>query len=301
MRMLLIPASLMLATPLAAEATAPASNDDVTTVSTRHDSWMRMTVPVTLDGRGPYDFVIDTGADRTVVSREVADALKLGPGTPVTMHSMTGVSGIGTVRVDRLDLAGHVTRDIHAPALEQANLGAHGLLGLDTLKGRRIVMDFAKRRLSVLAAGEKEGYDPDTIVVTARSRFGQLVLVDADVDGTPITVIIDSGAQSTIGNSALRRLLAKRNRKLEFFKTTLVDVTGGELAAEYAAVGRIRIAGLTMANPIVAFADAHPFARYGLANKPAMLLGMDSLRGFKRVSVDFAQRKVRFLLADVPG
>ncbi|MFM9978447.1 MAG: aspartyl protease family protein [Sphingomonadaceae bacterium] len=299
--MTLITASLMLAAPLAAQTPPLIETNPITSVTTRQDSAMRMTVPVKIDGRGPYDFVIDTGADRTVVSREIATALQLGPGDPVTMHSMTGVSGIGTVRVDRLDLAGHVTRDIHAPALEEANLGAHGLLGLDTLKGRRIVMDFAKRRLSVLAAGEKERDDPDTIVVTARSRYGQLVLVDADVDGTPITVIIDSGAQSTIGNSALRRLLAKRNRKLEFFKTVLIDVTGGQLPAEYAAVGRMRIAGLIMANPVIAFADAHPFARYGLANKPAMLLGMDSLRGFKRVSVDFAQRKVRFLLADVPS
>jgi hypothetical protein len=46
----------------------------------------------------------------------------------------------------------------------------------------------------------------------------------------------------------------------------------------------------------VAFADAHPFKRFGLLDRPAMLLGMDTLRVFHRVSVDFAQRKVRFLL-----
>ena len=294
----LIPLTLLIAAPITAQAPAPlidAPPLTATTVAASNDRAMRMTVPVTIDGHGPFHFVIDTGADRTVVSRELASELRLVPGETVTMHSMSGVGDVNTVQVGRLDVAGRTTAAINAPALEERYLGASGLLGLDTLKGRRVVMDFVKRQLTVLAAGEKEPSDPDTIVVTARSRFGQLVLVDADVDGTPVTVIIDTGAQNTIGNGALRRLVAKRNRNMEFFKTELIDVTGGVLKAEWAAVGRIRIAGLTLDNPVVAFADAHPFAKYGLSDKPAMLLGMDTLRGFKRVSVDFAQRKVRFL------
>jgi predicted aspartyl protease len=266
-----------------------------TTVGTRTDNAMRMTVPVTIEGRGPYHFVVDTGADRTVVSQELAAQLELVAGESVTIHSMSGVGTANTVTVPSLTVAGQTTRDINAPALQQAFLGSQGLLGIDSLKGRRVVMDFAKRTMTVLRSGEKEAYDPETIVVTARSKYGQLVLVDADVDGTPITVIIDSGAENTVGNAALRALLSKRNKRLQFFPTQLLDVTGGRLGAEYASVGRIRIAGITVENPVIAFADAHPFKRYGLLNKPAMLLGMDTLRGFRRVSVDFAQRKVRFL------
>lgn len=271
------------------------------TVGTRTDNAMRMTVPVTIEGRGPYQFVVDTGADRTVVSQELAAQLDLVADKTVTLHSMSGVGTANTVTVPSLTIAGQTTLDIKAPALQQAFLGSHGLLGIDTLKGRRVVMDFAKRTLTVLRAGEKEAYDPDTIVVTAKSKYGQLVLVDADVDGTPITVIVDSGAENTVGNAPLRALLSKRNKRLQFFPTQLVDVTGGKLSAEYASVGRIRIAGITVDNPVIAFADAHPFKRYGLLNKPAMLLGMDTLRGFRRVSVDFAQRKVRFLPPGTTG
>ncbi len=282
--------------------TAPATGEPVgdvpelvATVGTRSDLAMRMTVPVTIEGRGPYQFVVDTGSDRTVVSQELATLLKLAVGDTVTMHSMTGVAQQSTVIVPALTIAGQTTNDINAPALLEAYLGSHGLLGIDTLKGRRVVMDFTKRTLSILRAGEREEYDPDTIVVTARSKYGQLVLVDADVDGTPITVIIDSGAETTVGNAPLRALLSKRNKRMQFFKTELVDVTGGKLGAEYASVGRIRLAGITIENAVIAFADAHPFKRYGLEGKPAMLLGMDTLRSFRRVSVDFAQRKVRFL------
>ena len=272
---------------------APIEHTDQVTTST--DDAMRMTVPVTISGQGPYHFVVDTGADRTVVSREVADRLGLRDGNRAILHSMSGVSEISTVRVPSIGIAGHDTDELDAAALDQANIGAQGLLGVDTLKGRRIVMDFGKRTMTVLAAGEKEHFDGDTIVVTARSRYGQLVLVDADVDGTAVTVIIDSGAQNTIGNAPLRKLLAKRNGRMPFFNTELLDVTGGRLPAQVAAVGRVRIGGINVQNVVIAFADAHPFKRFGLTTKPAMLLGMDTLRGFRRVSVDFAEKKVRFL------
>lgn len=294
MRIVLLLFAFVMSTPVGAE-TVPDAPDLVATVATRNDTAMRMTVPVTIAGRGPFHFVVDTGSDRTVVSQEVATLLKLAVGETVTMHSMTGVGPANTVMVPSLTIAGQTTYDINAPALQEYYLGGHGLLGVDTLKGRRVVMDFVKRQLSILRAGEKEDYDPDTIVVTARSKYGQLVLVDADVDGTPITVIIDSGAETTVGNAPLRALLSKRNKRMQFFKTELVDVTGGKLGAEYASVGRIRLAGITIENAVIAFADAHPFKRFGLETKPAMLLGMDTLRSFRRVSVDFAQRKVRFL------
>jgi predicted aspartyl protease len=270
------------------------------TVVTDTDRAMRMTVPVTIGSSsgmsGPYQFVVDTGADRTVVSRELADRLALPNGETATLHTMSGVSSITTVIVPKLDLAGRTTANINAPALAQAHIGASGLIGIDSLKGRRIEMDFRRKTLKIAPPGEREKIEPDTIVVTAKSRYGQLVLVDASVDGIPIIVIIDTGAQNTVGNEALRRMLVKRKRKLEYFATNLIDVTGGSLPAQVASASRIRLGEVTMENLVIAFADAHPFKKFGIADRPAMLLGMDALRGFARVSVDFGARKVRFLL-----
>ncbi len=293
---------LLMAAPVAAQQTAadapPELAAPTTTIATATDTVERMTVPVTLDGRGPYPFVVDTGADRTVVSRELATALGLAAGATATMHSMAGVGSVETVVIERLGVGGRTQdADIRAPALAEAHLGAKGLLGVDSLKGRRVVMDFRKRTFTVSDARERERLDPDTIVVTARSRYGQLILVDSDVGGVPITVIIDSGAQNSVGNTALRTMLAKRKR-LSFSPTELIDVVGGRLAAEIAVVDGIRIGGFALNRVAVAFVDAHPFKRFGLLDRPAMLLGMDTLRVFRRVSVDFAARKVRFLLPD---
>ena len=56
-------------------------------------------------------------------------------------------------------------------------------------------------------------------------------------------------------------------------------------------VGHVRV----MNQPIV-YTDLYAFKQFGLRDKPAMLLGMDTLRRFARVSIDFPAREVRFLL-----
>lgn len=267
-----------------------------TTIAAAHDRTDRMTVPVTIGGNGPYAFVVDTGADRTVVSRELADTLKLAASGSATMHSMTGVGQVDTVLVPELSVGGGSNADIHAPALAEGNIGARGLLGVDSLRGHRVVMDFRRGTFSIADSKTRETAEAGTIVVTARSRYGQLVLVDADIQGTPITVIIDSGAQNSVGNLALRDILARKHKVHDFVPITMTDVTGASMTAELASVDGIRIGGFTINTVAVAFADAHPFARFDLLHRPAMLLGMDTLRAFRRVSVDFAQRKVRFLL-----
>lgn len=302
---ILIVIGAVVATPLAAQTMTPASPptppplyEPTTVIDTGTDRSSRMTVPVIVDGKGPYNFVVDTGADRTVVSRELADDLKLAASGTATMHAMAGVSPVGMVHVPALEVGGRRSDAFNAPALLRQHIGANGLVGVDSLKGRRVVMDFKKGTLSITGSRTHEPVDPDTIVVTAQSRYGQLILVDSDIGGVPITVIIDSGAQSSVGNLALRRMLEKRKKVRDFLPTVMTDVTGTSMAAEVARVQSIRLGGFTLTGVGVVFADAHPFKRFGLLNRPAMLLGMDTLRAFRRVSVDFAQKKVRFLLPD---
>jgi predicted aspartyl protease len=292
-------AALLLAIPCAVSAqSVPPPPVQPTIIQSGSDLALRMTVPVTIDGAGPFHFIVDTGADRTVVSRELADRLALEEAGAALLYSIAGVSRVSTVVLEKLNIAGITVPRIKAPALSEANLGAQGLLGIDSLKNRRIIMDFDAQTLTIAEPGAREPIDPDTIVVTARSRFGQLVLVDASIDGVAVTVIIDSGAQSTIGNFALRSLLAKRRKAMVFAQTELVDVTGAKLSASYASVPKVRIGGIELAQVIIAFADAQPFKAFGLEKRPAMLLGIDTLRSFRRVSIDFSQRKVRFLLPD---
>jgi predicted aspartyl protease len=260
------------------------------------DGASRLTIPVTINGQGPFPFIIDTGADRTVISRELAATLNLPSGPHVSMHDSAGVEDEETAVIERLDVGKRSIANVNAPLLAERDLGAMGMLGIDSLRDQHVVMDFKAREMSSSPSHE-ERYDPNLIVVKGRSRFGQLVLVDAIVRGVRVWVILDSGAQSSVGNLALRKLLTRNDvQHGQYPITNIISVTGHATPAEMQDIPEAHIGGLTIRNMPLVFAQLHTFDRFGLTDKPAMLLGMDVLSTCRRVTVDFKRREATFSL-----
>lgn len=266
------------------------------TLGLEADNSARMTVPVSIDGNGPYGFIVDTGAERTVIARELAQRLELDAGSTAILYSMTEASRIQTVVIPALDVGRRTISDIHAPALSRVNIGADGLLGVDSLQEQRVEFDFVNNEMTISPSRRNEPRWPsDTIVVTARNRYGHLMLVDASFDGTPIYVIVDTGSQVTVGNNALRERLQARRRLGALHPIRLISVTGGVLDAQYGVARRVRIGGADIRNLPVAFAEVEPFRQLDLQDHPAILLGMDALQLFDRASLDFPNRRVRLV------
>ena len=289
-------ASALNGQPQVGPSAAGQADEEGTVLGYGQDRFERMTVPVSIGGRGPYAFIVDTGAERTSIAEELAQDLKLGLGARARLHSMTEVSRIQTVLIPALEVGGRSIRDINAPALERRNIGAEGILGVDTLQTQRVSFDFTRQQMTVTNSRKREEIWPEnTIVVTAKNRLGHLVMVDASVDGEKVWVILDTGAQTTVANSVLRRKLERRGKLLRSWPIELQSVTGGRMTADQSMVRRIRLGGVDINNMPVAFADVHPFRKLGLTKRPALLLGMDALRLFERVSVDFPNRRVRLL------
>jgi hypothetical protein len=278
-------------------ATAPAAESETLGLDIIQNH--RMTVPVTIGAGGPYRFIVDTGSERTVISREVAGRLGLGRGRPVQMHSMTEVSRVETALVPALRVGRRIVSNIHAPTLAEETLGADGLLGVDSLVSQRVDLDFRSNEMTVTPSREREArWTGDTIVVTGRSRFGRLILVDASFDGERIWVIIDTGSQISIANEALRRRLERRGRLSPTSPVQVVSVTGGTIMVDYGVARRVRIGGLEIIGMPVGFGDVEPFRKLELLQRPAILLGMDALQLFERVSLDFSTREVRLQLPE---
>lgn len=297
-------ACVLLSAPLAAETIQSDEMAEVAAspqvIDTQTGSGGRLTVPVMVNGQGPFHFIIDTGADRSVISRELAGRLALPDGRRSKLVSIGGTHDVRTVKIDRLNVSGTEMRHVTAPALPARYVGADGILGIDSLKNQRVVFDFVAQTMMVEPANteavKKEKDPAGTIIVTAKSKLGQLVLVDADAQGEEIRVIVDTGGQNSVGNSPLRRVMLRQSPASSFRPVELVSVVGERVPADYAMVGRMRIGGIRISNAAIAFADAHPFAKFGLSRRPAMLMGMESLRAFRRVSIDFANRRVKFLM-----
>jgi predicted aspartyl protease len=259
----------------------------------------RMTVPVHLSGAGPFHFLVDTGADRTAISRELAGRLGLASGKSAAVHTVAGVSQVSTAEVPDLELTKKPVTVKDAPLLESADMGADGILGVDALSSKRVEFDFDSKTLSIVPSATPDFRDePGTIVVQAARRGGRLVVTDASANGHPITVVIDTGAQLSIGNEALRQQLLGRDLVDPVQKVVLQAVTGEMITGDYMFVRKLEIGGVTVKDLAIVFTDAHTFKQLKLDRRPALLLGMNVMHAFKKVSIDFAARKFRVVLPE---
>ncbi|MDP3174938.1 MAG: aspartyl protease family protein [Phenylobacterium sp.] len=287
------------------QAPAPAPDGEV--LETAFDPASRMTAPVRLDGAGPFPFVVDTGANVSVASLELADRLGLPRLGEAPVHGVAGVQNAPISRVGRLEVGQVSTSVPRLPLLPRGTLGVDGLLGMDILRGRRLLMDFRRQRIEITrspstsaamsrSTERRDAMNP-RFRVPARMRFGQLIIVDAEIAGVKLTAFIDTGSQTTIGNPALRQAVLRGRPEIAagLMRAVLLSATGQRAVGELAPVPPIRLGGLLIGDVTVAFADLHIFDLWDLRTRPAILVGMDILRHFNRVEIDYGQRAVTFM------
>jgi predicted aspartyl protease len=288
-------APLLASLPVAVAQQSTPETTEVDVVGVRTDAHDRMTVPVRIGKGGPFAFLIDTGAERTVLSRGVARQLGLAPTGQATLIGVAGSQTVDLVDVEEINLGRRSFYGISAPLLDAEHIGADGIVGLDSLQGQRVLLDFDHDRMAIGDAdslGGNRGYE---IVVQARRRSGQLIMANAEIDGVRTDIIIDTGSDTSIGNRALQRALARRHKNET---TQLMSVTGQAITADIGMARSFKLGGISMTNTLIAFADAPPFERLEMSRRPAMLLGMTQLRLFHRVAIDFAAKRILFDLPD---
>lgn len=256
------------------------------------ERYRRMTVPVTIGDEGPFRFMIDTGAQATVLSRALADRLELFDRETATLVGMASRRQVETTPIPGFAL-GTRRFDIQvAPVVEGAHIGsADGILGLDSLQNQRVLLDFVEQQIAVSDAESQGGNRGYEIVVKARERLGQLIITEARLDGIKVAVIVDTGAQGSVGNMAL---LERLRRKREIGLVTMTDVNGQQMIGPAKLAETLTIGRAAVQNFVILFADAPPFHGLGLADEPALVLGMSELKLFRRVAIDFKTRKVLF-------
>jgi predicted aspartyl protease len=286
--------SLVLAMPVMVGQNGAQQASEVDVIQTQDDRHERLTVPVRIGTHGPFQFMIDTGSQNTVVSTGVATTLGIPIGAKAKLTGVAGSEMVDTIEIDEIGLGKRSYYSVLAPLLERADIGADGIVGLDSLQGQRVQIDFKRGLMAVADArslGGNRGYE---IVVTARRRSGQLIMADAVIDGIKVQVVIDTGSDTSIGNRALQYKLSKRglNGQVE-----LRSVTGQTIIADIGLGRNLKIDQVNFGNVMIAYADSPHFKALGLADKPALFLGMRDLRQLDRVAIDFATRKIYF---DVP-
>lgn len=285
-----------------AQAPAPLELPDgdhpPTELTTGADRYEHMLAPVQINDQGPFNFLLDTGANVSCVSHALMQRLDLKSVESAAVHTVVGVRQRPIVTLDRLQVGPRDRRRVRAPALPIKGPEVDGVLGVDWLKGQRLVLDFKNRKLEITRSRQDESEAGKVVVVPARRRHGQLTIVDADLGGKRISAIIDSGAQGTLCNQPLRALVrAQEARKGEPSPPRLVrmeSLAGETFIGESVFLPFLRLGGLHLGNVQVTHADMHVFDIWGLKDSPALVIGMDLLAQFEQVSLDFGRSQVRF-------
>ena len=298
--------ALLASTPISAQDEAVAIAGDVPAIIEQFsiDRSDRMTVQVQVNGSAAVPFIVDTGAERTVIANDLARKLLLESGPMLTLATISGRTQVNSFFIEKLTTASVNLEGLEAPGLERSNLGAYGLLGIDSLDQNRVLLDFANRKMDVLPSRRTRGktkLENGMIVVTAKKKAGRMIISSAKIDGIRVDIILDTGAQSSMANLALRDKLRRRHRTGEYVPVKMTSVTGSILNGEYTQLKQIEVGGLTINDLPITFAQNYAFTALKLEDRPAILLGMDALKLFDRVLIDFGNRRVGFDLPKGAG
>jgi predicted aspartyl protease len=260
--------------------------------------------PVMVNGKGPFQFLVDTGANRSAISTSLAAKLNLPANGSVRVHTVAGQRTRPAVLIDQLEVGDRIQTRLKAPTFPITGMAADGVLGVDWLKNRRLAFNFKTKRLDITGSRATETYDGtegrgSALVVPARLRLGQITIVDADMSGRKISAMIDTGGQLSLGNDVLRQMIRLYQEPGQTQQIELVTVSGERLTGELLYVPFIRLGGLLLGNVPIVFATVQVFNLWNMERDPAVILGMDLLRQFDAIAMDFGRARVRFDLGVV--
>jgi predicted aspartyl protease len=274
--------------PLASDAASA-------TGATRKDTAGRAVAMVSINGQGPFRFIIDTGANRSVLSRSLAARLGLEPTGEGVVHSIDGAESATLVNVDSLSFGDlHLSRG-DTPVLDGPMLdGEQGLLGVDGMAGRLLHIDFTRHCVAIYedaAQLSMQGWQS----VSADIRFGSLLLAPGEIMGVRVNVLIDTGSDTSLANErfrdALRGIAARTieyhgDRAFTFGRPVVLEQS---VWAPTLRLGQTRVDGV---NAFVG--NFHIFDFWGLQDEPTLLIGMDVLVRSREMAIDYERGVMYF-------
>jgi hypothetical protein len=267
----------------------------------------RVSTDVFVDGQGPFNFVLDTASSRTMLYDHLRQQLKLEPSAPglLKVYAMNAIGSALPVKPRELRVAdrtitdltlGVLPDDVHPP---EGVLTEDGILGMDALSDRLLVMDHDSLRLKLLDPAAREanayrqwpsadllpyqGKDMDVTLWWLRARFGD----------QSVTALLDMGSGITMVNWIAAEKLGIH--RADFVKAPIPQALRdalGTLEPVVTVTGlTVSLAGSTFPVQTVIVANASVFRYFGLDERAAAIIGPALLRT-NSLAIDFGQRRL---------
>lgn len=272
---------------------------------TRRDRIGRIWAPVMINGHGPFRLVLDSGASTSGITAKVARSLGLMPDSAhqVMLRGVVGAQTVPVVRVNSFSVGEIDFGSTRLPIVSDALGGADGILGTDGMAGNRIEINFHHDLITISRSrGQRapDGY----VTIPFKLERHELLVSDAWVGGVRANAIIDTGGQATIANLALRNALESARRQRKDTPEQIEDVTqsfqtGNSADAPPIFLGTMFKDGtIKISNDRLTYGDMHIFEHWHMTDKPAMLIGMDTLGRLDVLIIDYRLHELQLHLDD---
>jgi hypothetical protein len=186
-------------------ANADSPDENTVRIGFRTVNQFLVVVPVSINGAGPFNFLLDTGATNSDIDRGLSDQLSLPGVGEKEVGGLQGSVRLSIVHAQSISVAGRTVRDLNLNVLPKANglpSKVSGILGEDFLGNFDLLIDnehhviqlqqgpgamsemFEGERLPVQLAIMDGQYVNRTLVVTGSS---------SELGGKPMSLLLDSG------------------------------------------------------------------------------------------------------------
>jgi tetratricopeptide (TPR) repeat protein len=220
-------------------------------------------VKVTINGKGPLRFVIDTAASLSVISEKAAASLGIKPvarggnaraiggsGTFPIVYGLLDSVVIGEAEIEAVPV---YLRTIHTEADAPEEMRADGYIGLSMLANFAVALDYRKRQLTLDRSPIRN--DEQTAKSAADAGFeipirtttGGLASVETRLPSVdrPLNFILDTGATACVVSKAVVEQRQLEGLKLKGVTTRVIGAAGIEEGVESLGLSTLAVDGLT--------------------------------------------------------
>jgi predicted aspartyl protease len=265
------------------------------------DSTGHVTVPAFVNGKGPFQFILDTGADESAVFSWFAKSLQLAKSESRELSGATGSVQITGTRLSTLAVDGYVIKNVDADTVPDRVDGAKiaGVAGVDLMMNRLAIIDFGCGTFALLpienARPEIVGKNA-TLTNAGSIKDGQQLTLPVTLNGISGVAVLDSGARSSMINNKFAAAAGVHPQSDAFRDGEPArGATTTPVLSRIGPIGNVRFGGITRNDVTARVVDLPYLESAGLSGGPALNLGLDLLAG-TRLTVDYSAR--RFWLAE---
>jgi predicted aspartyl protease len=259
-------------------------------------------LPTYVNGKGPFDFVLDTGAAMSILTKELADIIRV-EGTEV--KEALGAAGqkieMPLGRVDSISIGEAKAEDVQVGITKELPkcVGAHGALGYNFLKGFVLIIDYESNLLT-LTSPRDETSQARSMQTDVPLRLAKpdrpILLVDVLINAQETyPFILDTGASQTIVSPELAQRMGIGGTTAD----SIIGV-GGAIQSLIGILTSLSIGEATLSNVPVIVADIFSSLSQAVGTKFDGVLGFNFLSNFK-IEIDYPNERLRLQKLKLPS